>query len=141
MEYSREYGEAFMALSRRMGAQYPETPYQAIEEWESLVEQMKNGYSSVQPELEYDLELIREPIETFLVDPNLSQFPDHQEFKKSIEVLDNKFLEISIERPDWKRSEDFRWWSNRILKYGSKDYADFMNAHLDKSLGIVVETI
>ena len=141
MEYKREYGEAFMALSKRVGTKYPETPYQAIEEWESLVEQMKNGYSSIQPELEHDLELIREPIETFLVDPNLSQFDDHQEFRRMIEDLDNEFLKISIEHPEWKRNNDFRWWGNRILKYGSKEYADFLNAHLDKSLGIVVETV
>jgi hypothetical protein len=141
MEYKREYGEAFMALSKRIGARYPETPYQAIEEWESLVEQMKNGYSSIQPELEHDLELIREPIETFLVDPSLSQFDDHQEFRRRIVDLDNEFLRMSIEHPEWKRNNDFRWWGKRILKFGSKEYADFLNAHLDKSLGIVVETV
>ena len=141
MEYAREYGEAFLALSRRMDVTYPDSPYGAIEAWTALVEQMKKGYSSIQPELEHDLELIREPIETFLADPNLCQFYDLQEFKRRIEELDKEFLKISVGPPAWKRNDDFRWWGNRILKYGSEAYADFLNAHLDKSLGIVVEIV
>ncbi|WP_347156740.1 hypothetical protein [Pontibacter chitinilyticus] len=141
MKYKGDYSKVFMALSKRIGAKYLDTSYQAIEEWESLVEQMKNGYHGIQPELEHDLELIREPIETFLVDPNLGQFNDHQEFKGRIEALDTEFIKISIEHPEWKRKNDFRWWSSRILKYGAKKYANFMNAHLDKNLGIVVKTI
>ena len=138
MKYEREYGEAFIALSKRMGAEYPETPYLAIEEWTDLVEQIKSGYQSIQSELENDLELIREPIETFLVDPYLNQFIDHQEFKRQIENLDKEFLSISFEHPNWNKNENFKWWSNRILKYGSKEYADFLNAHFDKNLGILI---
>jgi hypothetical protein len=84
MEYSVEYGKAFEALAERMNFDFPRTPYGAIQSWQEVIEQIKIGYEGIQPELDYELIIIREPIEAFLATEDLANFAEHTVFRKLI---------------------------------------------------------
>lgn len=141
MNNLNNYKESFFVLAKRMQFEGFESPEYVIEKWRNLVEEMKNGYLGIQIDLENDLDIIREPIQTFLVDPELNRLEAHKSFRESIENLDSEFLKISFEHPRWKKENDFRWWKNRILKFGSKEYVDFLNTHMEEELKISIVII
>jgi hypothetical protein len=66
-------------------------------------------------ELDNDLDVVREPIATFLVADDLLVFPEHIEFINCIESFDGKFKELTVEHPlDGPKRIDFRWWQDRM---------------------------
>lgn len=142
MEFSIEYRAAFQVLAHRMNFDFPQTPYEAVKEWKELVDSIKEGYSFVQPELDYDLGSIREPIEMFLVSADLAPFEEHILFKTLIQKIDEAFKVLSEEHPIWAKSnKSFRWWENRVLKYGSEEYADSINNYFGQELGFKVKIV
>jgi len=137
MDYSEKYLEEFSGLAER---QLRERlgPNDIIHKWSSLIEEIKGGYCSIHVELEHDLELIRGPIDTFIVDDNLNMLPDHQVFKDKISNLDQQYLELTQEYPKWKHLGG-KWWSTRILKYASKEYVNFLYSHGVKDAGLTIQ--
>jgi hypothetical protein len=44
--------------------------------------------------------------------------------------------------PKWQKTDQyFKWWEHRVLKYGSEDYANFINPYLDKDFDLKVGII
>lgn len=113
MAYSTAYETAFCALAKRMHFERHTSPNTAIALWKTVIYELEAGLCPW--ELDNDLDMVREPIATFLVANDLLVFPEHIEFINCIESLDGKFKELTVEHPlDGPKRIDFRWWQDRM---------------------------
>lgn len=137
LEYSDEYGRKFGDLAERQLSKRV-FPNDFIEEWSGLIETVEGGYCYSHIDLDYDLESIREPIDTFLVDDVLNTYPEHETFINIIQQLDQQYLALTQELPQWKSKG--KWWESRILKSACKEYADFLRVYVQEA-GMMIEVM
>ncbi|MEO5673100.1 MAG: hypothetical protein ABIQ74_00500 [Chitinophagales bacterium] len=138
-EYSNEYARAFGDLAERL-FRVRFFPKEAVEGWRWLVNEVKNGYDDVPPEYDNDLDTTRDPLDTFLVDDTLNNFPDHETFKQFIQQLDREFKELTQVHPKWEQDRR-KWWNNRVPKYAGREYVEFFHSDELKKIGLSITLI
>jgi hypothetical protein len=118
MGYSTAYQTAFYALAKRMHFEQHTSPDTVIALWKTVVYELEAGLYPHPCELDNDLDVVREPIATFFVADDLTVFPEHMNFINCIKSFDEKFKELTVERPlDGPKRMDFRWWQDRVPTY------------------------
>jgi hypothetical protein len=117
MLYSPAYLNAFKALAQRMHFDRHLAPDVAVAGWQTVIDELKVTTDSHPCELDNDLDVVREPIETFLVADELGLFPEHAYFAQCIRVLDTEFKALTVQQVGRDERTDFRWWEDRVPKY------------------------
>ncbi len=94
--------------------------------YRNMIESLANGqYSETQDELCFDMEFRRnvlEPIETIIKNDIKSATNAEKKFLQDLEDLDNNYYRITIPTP--MVIDNLPFWFNRILKRGSRFYAE-----------------
>ena len=115
--YSPAYLSAFRALAQRMRFDDHSTPDGAIAAWQQVIDELKAAIDEHPCELDNDLDVVREPLETFLVADDLAPFPERAYFTQCIRSLDADFNALTVPWEAAGERTDFRWWHDRVPKY------------------------
>ncbi|AHM59087.1 hypothetical protein D770_23405 [Flammeovirgaceae bacterium 311] len=118
--FSAEYISLFESESEKVLGRRKVSPSQAIEDWNDLIEKIEYGYDMSAYEFDYDLDCSRTYIQHLIDSKTLRKYPEHANFIKLIDDLDNIYKEYSIENPRWRLTG--HWWTRRLLKKGTADY-------------------
>jgi hypothetical protein len=115
--YSPAYLNAFQALAQRMHFDRHLAPNVAVADWQTVIDELKVTTDSYPCELDNDLDVVREPLETFLIAEQLALFPEHAYFAQCIRALDTEFKVLTVQQVGRDKRTDFRWWKDRVPKY------------------------
>jgi len=119
-----DYSAALNAAAARIGS--PCRGDELLDIWDSFVADAEDGYGFTV--FEYDAEIaVRDKIERLLADPELSGFPGHADFRRSIIPMDDRFR--AQLRPEWRIPRIppgwDSWWRLGILRRAGGQYADY----------------
>ena len=87
-----------------------------ISAWQSLVESCAKPYANVLDEFLFDVSSTRGSVQMCLDEKSLNEFVEHQTFKAKIDLLDNIFINLTQEHPQWSNFSNLAWWEKRIPK-------------------------
>jgi hypothetical protein len=116
-----------------MGAYNLLNPHLLLEEWQGLIEIVREGYPNSCYELDYDL-IVRDKIEELLEDKDFRQDSSFHFFQVKVFAVDREFKILS-EEP--KANNLLPWWRRRILKFGKEDYAKSIKVEFNYDVRVV----
>ncbi|MFC6997835.1 hypothetical protein [Rufibacter roseus] len=138
-EYRKRFGLVIQQQDSRLKSSGASMPEDVILEWDDFVKELEDGYHDCPPEYDNDLDLARSWIDVLYSSAELANFNEHQSFKRIIDRIDEKFLELTQEMPHIP--SDWHWTHRRALKRAGREYADFINIHWEQRHGVRVEVI
>ena len=135
--YSDEYGRMFGDVTERQG--WRVFPNDLLARWESVLDDIRQGYQDNIYELDYDLHHSRGYIEMTLEDEVLNTFEEHAVFKAFIQKLDTEYRNLTQECPSL-HDVTSSWWERRILRSAGKYYVETLPPSV-KNAGLIIKVI
>lgn len=115
--YSEEYVDEFKKKCRI-------TPELLLKEWKDVLIAVYEGFNDFWTELDYIINLsYRDEIEPILFNKEILEYPEHESFLKELKKLDNLFMKITVENPNY--NYNIHWTYNRVLKYAGEYYSKY----------------
>lgn len=119
---TNDFLRTFEEFLRRQGWPTDQSPWSIVEQWESLVDQAKAGYTWGIYEFTNELG-VRDLLAAALADERLSQYEQINRMRDRVEEADVRFRQGLLPGVEIG-SADKPWWRRGVLATASDEYAD-----------------